>query len=142
LVQWPSAHSTINVTGTSFVEAAKQPVLSAGLQLATNVRVMASEAPFLTVETLVEDMVRMFARSRCAYTIRSMRLCRSVDGHLQNLYYVVHIIPYFASRDESENLMKRRILEMDLKLLQSENAMLDESIRASVGMLLTLASNA
>jgi len=103
LARWSSARAA-NAIATNFVEVAKQPVLPAGLQLATNVRVLASEAPFPRLGSLVEDMERR--------------------------------------RDVSETLLRRRILEMELQLLQSQNTILDDAIKTSVGMLMSLAPSA
>ena len=66
LIQRPQKHvaDSKGATGTRFVEIAKQPVLSTGLQLATNLRVMASEAAFPKVEDLVEDMVSALHHAR------------------------------------------------------------------------------
>ena len=51
--------------GTQFL-ALGQPVVSSGLQLTTNVRVMASDEPFPTVASMVEDVVC----SACAPSVR------------------------------------------------------------------------
>jgi len=69
---------------------AKQPVLASGPQLTTNVRIMASEEPFHTIASMVEDMERR--------------------------------------RDTSEDFVRTRILELELKLLQAENTLVSERL--------------
>lgn len=71
--------------GTAFF-ALGQPVLSSGRQLATNVRVMASDEPFPTVASMVEDLER--------------------------------------KRDAAEGLQRMRLLELELQLVQAQNAIL------------------
>jgi len=71
--------------GTEFL-ALGQPVLSSGPQLTTNVRIMASDEPFPTVASMVEDLERR--------------------------------------RDAAEGLQRTRLLELELQLVQAENAIL------------------
>lgn len=78
--------------------SAAQPVLPSGLQLTTNVRVSASEEPFQTVASLVEDLERR--------------------------------------RDASEDLIRKRLLELELKLLQAENSLIADHLGGWVSRIL------
>jgi len=79
--------------GTQFLGFG-QPVLSSGTQLTTNVRVMASDEPFPTVASMVEDLER--------------------------------------KRDAGEGLQRARLLELELQLVQAENAILSNRLSAWV----------
>merc|ERR1711904_361284 len=78
--------------------SASQPALASGLQLTTNVRVAASDEPFLTVTSLVEDMER--------------------------------------NRDASEDLIRKRLLELELKLLQAENDIISHRLGGWISQIL------
>jgi len=74
--------------------ALRQPVLSSGPQLTTNVRVAASDEPFPTIASMVEDLGR--------------------------------------KRDASEGLTRARLQELQLQLLQAENAILSDRLQGWV----------
>lgn len=71
-----------------------QPVSPSGPQLSTNVRVAASDEPFPTIESMVEDLER--------------------------------------KRDVGEGFLRTRMLELELQLLQAENAIISERLRGWV----------
>jgi len=70
--------------------SSRQPVLASGTQLTTNVRVMASDEPFQTIASMVEDLER--------------------------------------DRDAGEGLIRSRLFEMQLKLLQAENDLVKQHL--------------
>lgn len=93
-----SPHALFSKTASAGFLSSRQPVLASGLQLTTNVRIAASEEPFYTVSSLVEDMERR--------------------------------------RDASEELVRKRILELELKLLQAENDLIAHHLGGWVSRIL------
>ncbi len=108
-----------------------QPVLANGLQLTTNVRVTASDEPFPTVAAMVEDLVRnaichVVPSCLCLAwagkkTVRTSALRVALQGLLLR-------ISEMCWRDASENLIRTRILEWELKLLRAENEMVSNRL--------------
>jgi len=83
----------------SFLKARQIPGSPEGLPKQLNVRVAASEVPYPTVASLVQDMQ--------------------------------------TRRDTAENLLRQRVLELELKLLKAENSMIKDSLHAAVGRVLS-----
>lgn len=84
-------------TSASFLSA-RQPSLPSGFPAATNVRVMASDEPFPTISSMVEELER--------------------------------------NRDASESLIRTRIFEWELKLLQAENKLITARLQSWVDRVL------
>jgi len=79
-------------------EARQIPGSPEGLPKQLNVRVGASDVPYPTIASLVQDME--------------------------------------TRRDTAENLLRQRILELELKLLKAENVMIKDALNAAVGRVL------
>jgi len=79
-------------------EAHQVPGSPEGLPKQLNVRVGASDVPYPTIASLVQDME--------------------------------------TRRDTAENLLRQRILELELKLLKAENVMIRDALNAAVGRVL------
>merc|ERR1712166_1494978 len=79
-------------------KARQVPGSPEGLPKQLNVRVGASDIPYPTIASLVQDME--------------------------------------TRRDTSENLLRQRILELELKLLKAENVMIKDALNAAVGRVL------
>lgn len=78
-------------TSASFLSA-RQPNLQSGFPAATNVRVMASDEPFPTISSMVEDLVRSTSMlPKVAQQLASLVLCRSAKGVSKWLHSLAHM---------------------------------------------------
>ena len=120
----------------SFLRA-RQPVAASGAQLTTNVRVMASDEPFPTIAGMVEDLVYILQRAIVA-RFKPNFLCdpgaSAVHAKTQHTYIgpFVHLLLF---RDAGESVVRAKILEWELQLLQAENKIISDRLESWVAQI-------
>ena len=120
----------------SFLRA-RQPVAASGAQLTTNVRVMASDEPFPTIAGMVEDLVYILQRALVA-RFKPNFLCdpgaSAVHAKTQHTYNgpFVHLLLF---RDAGESVVRAKILELELQLLQAENKIISDRLESWVAQI-------
>ena len=120
----------------SFLRA-RQPVAASGAQLTTNVRVMASDEPFPTIAGMVEDLVYILQRALVA-RFKPNFLCdpgaSAVHAKTQHTYNgpFLHLLLF---RDAGESVVRAKILELELQLLQAENKIISDRLESWVAQI-------
>jgi len=120
----------------SFLRA-RQPVAASGAQLTTNVRVMASDEPFPTIAGMVEDLVYILQRALVA-RFKPNFLCdpgaSAVHAKTQHTYSGP-FVPLLLFRDAGESVVRAKILEWELQLLQAENKIISDRLESWVAQI-------
>jgi len=121
----PSASQATFLAGSTGFLNAQLPLPQSGSQLTTNVRIMASEEPFSTVASMVADLVCMLS---CDLGLPPVCLCcsplgrRNGDGDgSDHMFSTTDAACSAFGRDTSEGILRTRVLELELKLLQAAN---------------------